>query len=229
MKIEFFFDKERDLKNIWRTCQKSDSYGYDFTKTVSKSILEVCQGKEFGKCKSDLKKQVVWVHKSPLIEDIVKLRNSSWSKIEKEYFKRLERITKHKFSLKKLIPVFMTSVQKCPYNADPKTASFYVNIFGNSFGAMQTCGHELMHIHLHNSPWWPSTEKEIGYEKTNNLKEALTELLNLEFRDLWVVKDVGYPNHQELRIYIHKQWLKDKNFKRLTTKCIKWIKKNGIK
>jgi hypothetical protein len=90
-------------------------------------------------------------------------------------------------------------------------------------------GHELMHIHLHNTDWWKRVKRKMGQEKTHDLKEALTELLNLEFRNLWIVEDKGYPNHAKLREFISKKWKKDKDFDKLTDNCIKWIKKNGVK
>ncbi len=86
-----------------------------------------------------------------------------------------------------------------------------------------------MHIHLHNTYWWKKVEDEIGYDKTHDLKEAFTELLNLEFRDLWIVKEKGYPNHEILRKYISKQWKNKKDFDKLTDNCINWIKRDGIR
>ena len=106
---------------------------------------------------------------------------------------------------------------------------FFVNFFSNIPHALDTAGHELMHIHIHNTDYWTKTEKEIGYDKTHDLKEALTELLNLEFKDLWIAEDRGYPNHTKLRKYISSQWKKEKDFDKLMENSIKWIKRNGIK
>jgi hypothetical protein len=84
-------------------------------------------------------------------------------------------------------------------------------------------------MHLHNTDWWDKVEKKLGNKKTHDLKEALTELLNLEFKDLWIVDDRSYPNHIQLREFIKKEWMKEKDFDKLTEDCIKWIKKNGVK
>ena len=56
---------------------------------------------------------------------------------------------------------------------------------------------------------------KIGREKFGDLKEALTILLNEEFRDLWIVEDKGYEIHQELRKRISEQWKKNKDFDEL--------------
>jgi hypothetical protein len=104
-----------------------------------------------------------------------------------------------------------------------------VNFFGGISNALHTSGHEIMHIHFHNSKHWEVCEKELGWNKTMDLKEALTVLLNLEFYDLWIIPDGGYPNHVELRRYIAQQWKKEKDFDKLIDSSIRWIKNNGVK
>lgn len=227
--IEFVFNKDYDLKNIWRACQVDKfSFGYDFKKTISKKIIQICEGKEFEKCKKDLEKKRIKIHNNQLVPETVKAFNQNWNKIEKDYIKRLEKITKIKFKIKK-IKGYLTTIQKCPYNPNKENPYFFVNFFSSLPNALHTAGHETMHIHLNNSPWWEKVTKELGEQKKYDLLEALTKLLDLEFVDLWIVEEKGYPNHQKLREYIKKHWLKNKNFNKLTDDCIKWIKRNGIK
>ena len=64
-----------------------------------------------------------------------------------------------------------------------------------------------MHLYFHKF-YWDDVEEQIGKEKTGNLKESLTILLNLEFKDLWFDTDYGYKEHKELRNFIEKQWRK---------------------
>ena len=48
----------------------------------------------------------------------------------------------------------------------------------------------------------------------NDIKESLTELLNLEFSDLMNGKrDEGYLQHQDMRAEIQKMWLVQKDIK----------------
>ena len=56
------------------------------------------------------------------------------------------------------------------------------------------------------------------------LKEALTVLLNLEFKDLWFIEDEGYKKHKELREFIAQEWKKEKDFEKLLKKCVKYLK-----
>ena len=76
---------------------------------------------------------------------------------------------------------------------------------------MLTAGHEIMHLHFHNTHW-SEIEEKIGKEKTFDLKEALTVLLNIEFKDLWFYMDSGYSLHKELRDFISKIWKEKKDF-----------------
>lgn len=227
-KVIFKFDEEKDLWNIWDTCNFKSIYGYDFRKQVTENIIKICQGKKYEQCKNELKKTMNGMYKNILIKITTNHFNEIWNKIEKEYFKRLEKITKRKFPFKN-VNAYLTTAGRCPYRPDLKPPFFYVGFFANISHMLHTTGHEIMHIHLHNTDWWKKVEKEIGNNKTHDLKEALTILLNLEFKDLWFVVDEGYPVHQELRKFIEKEWKKKKDFDKLTDNCIKWVKKNGIK
>ncbi len=80
-----------------------------------------------------------------------------------------------------------------------------------------------MHLYFHKF-YWDSVEKKLGKEKTSDLKEALTVLLNLEFKDLWFVEDKGYESHKELRNFIMEKWKEEKDFEKLLEKCVEYIR-----
>ena len=80
-----------------------------------------------------------------------------------------------------------------------------------------------MHLYFHKF-YWNKIETEIGKEKTGDLKEALTILLNLEFKDLWFVEDLGYESHKELRNFIMEKWKEEKDFETLLDKCVEYLK-----
>lgn len=226
--VKFKFNKGRDLLNVWETANAKAHYGYDFKKGVTKNILRICRNRKYESCRKELYQTMSPLYKNPLVDEVVDVLSKSWERIEGEYFERLERVTEQRFPFKK-VNAYLTTSGRCPYDCDPRSPSFHFNFFWGLPVGLQTSGHELMHIHLHNFSWWEEVEKEIGNKKAHDLKEALTELLNLEFRDLWIVDDRGYPNHTKLRNYISLQWKKKKDFDLLTEKCIKWIKVNGVK
>ncbi len=217
--VIFKFDKERDIYNIWETCNKDSSW-YDHKKNVSSTFLEICEGKEFDACKGELEEYRTKMNNSGMIEIFVESIQKAWNKINNEFFERLEKMTKRKFKFEK-VNVYITTVMRCPY--DYNEPSFMISFFRDLLSALSVCGHELIHIHFHNT-YWDKVEKEVGKEKTADLKEALTVLLNLEFKDLWFVEDRGYDTHKELRIFITEEWKKEKDFEKLLDNCINYLK-----
>lgn len=118
---------------------------------------------------------------------------------------------------------YITTVARCPYNYNKEDPHFFVNLFKSIPHALENSAHEMMHIQFHNT-YWQDVEKQIGKEKTSDLKEALTVLLNIEFKDLLLVKDEGYSIHEELRSFIEKEWGKKPDFDFLIEKCVEYIK-----
>jgi hypothetical protein len=98
-----------------------------------------------------------------------------------------------------------------------------VSFFRDLTTALSICGHELLHIQFHNT-YWGEIEKQIGKEKTADLKEALTVLLNIEFKDLWFIEDLGYDSHKELREFIAQEWGKKRDFDNLLSKSVMYLK-----
>jgi len=218
-KVEFKFNLKVDLFNLWQTATSSSKW-HDFKKSVSQNIVNICEGKKFEECEEELKRVIKNIHKNKLIEIYRKSLEESWREVEKEYFNRMEKIFKKKFPFKK-VKAYITTSGRCPY--DPDKPSFMVSLFYSLPGSLNTCGHEIMHIFFHHT-YWKDIEKEIGKEKTADLKEALTVILNLEFRDLLIALDQGYKSHKELREFIEKEWKKKKNFEVLLNKCVKYLK-----
>jgi len=226
-KVIFKFDKNKDLRNIWKTCNSKLSWGHDFKKNIPKEVIRICKGKKFEKCKKELENSTKAWRNINLIKIQISTLNKAWKTIEKEYFQRLKKITKKSFPCKEIYS-YLTTSPRCPYNPNGKIPYFYFPFFTGLPSILHTAGHEIMHIQVHKD-FWRKIKKEIGDKKTHDIKEALTILLNLEFIDLWGVVDRGYPNHQKLREYIKKQWKKKKDFNILLDKCIKYIKNNNDK
>jgi len=231
MKVEFILDKEKDLKNIWDTCNANPVSGCNWKNCVTENIYQMCHNKKYSECKKPLKKIIDSIYEKEILPQIANSFSKTWKKISKQYFTRLKKIIGVKNLNIKFSKIngYLTGSARCPYEPNKKNPSFFVNFFWGIPNVLQTAGHEIMHIYFHNSKYWDLCKKEIGYDKTHNLKESLTELLNLEFRDLWIVENLGYPNHKHLMKFINKQWKKKKDFEILINKSIKWIKKNGIK
>jgi hypothetical protein len=81
--------------------------------------------------------------------------------------------------------------------------------------------HELWHFYtwqVFGREW----ENKLGKQKYNEIKEALTVLLNVECKNLLPegITDNGYPQHKELREKIVVEWEKDKNIEKLWGKLV---------
>ena len=219
-KVIFKFDKEKDLFNVWETCNEGSSYGFDFRKNMDPKTISICENKKFEDVKNTLAKKFEKIYSSKIMLILLESINKAWKEINDEYFKRLEKIMK-KPVYKNLFTGYLTLSNKCPYML--KEDAFYFNFFRSIMETLRTAGHEIMHLQFHNT-YWKNIEKEIGNKKTHDLKEALTVLLNLEFRDLWFVEDNGYEIHKELRNFIADEWKKEKDFEILLQKCVEYLK-----
>ena len=220
--VIFKFRKENDLWNLWDTCNNSVSWGYDFTKKIDPKIIRLCKKKKLKDIKKKLEEYRKDIYSSEKISASVKLFNKEWKKINNRFFIKLREVMKKPICAK-LFTGYLTTVGRCPYDFNKKHPSFFINIFNKIPNALRTAAHEIMHIQFHNT-YWKRVEKQIGREKTEDLKEALTILLNLEFKDLGFARDTGYPSHKKLRKFIEKEWKKEPDFNVLIKKCIKHLK-----
>ncbi|MEK7185638.1 MAG: hypothetical protein AAB726_03380 [Patescibacteria group bacterium] len=114
--------------------------------------------------------------------------------ISSEFEKVAERI--FGISLEKEITVYLTVNNRCPYSIEENW--FFVSISQHS--QIGTIMHELWHFYT----WYKfgvSEEERLGAKKYNDVKEALTVLLNVECKHLLPegMEDSGYPQHQKLR------------------------------
>ena len=219
-RVIFKFDKEKDLFNIWETCNKNPSYGFDFKKNMNPKTVSICENRKFEDCRNELAKRFEKIHSSKLISIYLKALNDSWRTINNEFFKRLEKIMK-KPIYNNLFTGYLTFSNRCPYIL--KENAFYFGFFNSICDTLRLAGHEIMHLQFHNA-YWNEIEKQIGNEKTHDLKEALTVLLNLEFKDLWMAEDKGYESHNALREFIASEWKKEKDFEVLLRKCMEYLK-----
>lgn len=197
-------------------------YGHDFTKNMPNYIKSLALDKTFEESKKDILEFSKKIHKSIVMKNLPKTLNLAWSEIEEEYLKRLEKITDRPI-FPGDVKAYITTIGRCPYN--PKEKTFMVSAYANIPNIVLTTGHELFHLQFHEY-FFKKLEAEIGKEKTHDIKEALTTLLNIEFNDIFGVLDKGYEIHKELRRFVRDTWNKEKNFEELLIKCKRYISKD---
>ncbi|MDO8571195.1 MAG: hypothetical protein Q7R79_00760, partial [bacterium] len=129
----------------------------------------------------------------------------NWDSISDEFEKRAKRV--FGVSITDTITAYLTITGRFPYRIDEKY--FYVS--AKNTNANTVSMHELWHFYTWQK-FSQEAESKIGAEKYNDIKEALTVLLNIECADLMNGEvDKGYPQHQELRNKITIVWNQTKN------------------
>lgn len=221
--VIFKFDIEKDAKNYYDCANSDPHWGHDFTKSLRPEVLKKLRGKKWIEIREDtinMLKKGYSQHEEEKNKKLEKIQEA-WNKIEKNFFKRLAKITGRKIYTNEFIG-YITTIGRCPYN--PKEDWFMTNLFWDLDNTLATAAHEIIHLQFHHYFEY-DLKRKISNEKFQNLKEALTVLLNVEFSDLLKEKDVGYPKHKKLREFISRKWEKEKNFKKLLEKCVDYSNK----
>ena len=183
--VSFFFDKQRDLQNIWKAANSKSSLA-DFSRNIKPELLYLAEGRSLEETGQDIEKFNQKIYENELVRELPDILDKSWARIEDHFIKRLERITGKKFGSRQ-ITGYITTISKCPYN--PRESWFMVSLFNSIPGCMLTTAHELFHMHMHDY-FFDILKLDIGEEKAHDIKEAVTtSLLNMEFKDLWIVED----------------------------------------
>jgi hypothetical protein len=207
MQVNFTYNKDKD---IWCLLNKGKSSNNSQNSTKQYEQLVV----DFGDNPTE-ENVSVFIDKY-ITENNIDVQNRAnkfqkdWGSISAEFQKRAEEI--FNTPLPNDLTAYLTINSRCPYSIQGNF--FYVSI--QSSQARRTAMHELWHFYT----WYglgADQEEKIGKQKYNDLKEALTVLLNVECEDLLPegVIDTGYPQHQEIREKILQYWEKEKNIKNL--------------
>ncbi|MCX6719856.1 MAG: hypothetical protein NTV36_02000 [Candidatus Staskawiczbacteria bacterium] len=69
---------------------------------------------------------------------------------------------------------------------------------------------------------------ELNEKQIYDVKETMTELLNLEFSDLMESPDTGYPMHMKFREKFNQFWQEEKDIKKATGKLINVVVKKTV-
>lgn len=141
----------------------------------------------------------------------VKRLEYNWRQIEKQFIARTEKIFQFSYPASQ-ITAYLTTNQRSTYNIQENF--FFVN-FSSKF-PNHTIMHELLHFYTWHAFHDDLIENGIDEKQYNNIKESLTELLNIEFIDLMDgAHDDGYPQHIELRKKIRQLWSETKSLKKV--------------
>lgn len=212
MKIEFAYDPDKDVENFTKTLKSTTNQSLT---NFHKQYIER-HGEDFDaeKVRDFISNSLSGVN---MLEIISKIENH-WKPIEEIFIERCEKLFGIKYPLEK-ITAYLTTNNRCSYST--KGNYFFVYLH-NKESNNPTIMHEILHFYTYYTFHNELMSKEIPREKYEDIKESLTELLNLEFADLMNgATDWGYPQHQEMRSKVRDMWIVNYNINKVVNELIK--------
>ena len=209
MKLNFCYDKEKDtwcLLNKGKSSNNSPAPTNVYSELIDKYGID-----------PDVQKVSLFIdeylkEKGYDINDLILKCEKDFNNISSSFEQIAERV--FNVQLNTEITVYLTINNRCPYSIEEKW--FFVSISQNT--VIKTLMHELWHFYTWEK-FGTSEVSRLGVKKYNDIKEALTVLLNVECKDLLPEGsvDTGYSQHQELRQRILDLWSKEKDIQKLWT------------
>lgn len=207
MKVTFDYNKEKD---IWCLLKFGKSSTNSTSQTKAYKMLVDKKEENPTENETSIFVDKYIADKKINIQEYITNYQKDWDTISNQYKKVAERV--FNVSLPEDIIAYLTVNDRCPYNI--KDNFFLVSVPCSSMRNIAM--HELWHFYT----WYKFGvvwEEKLGKQKYNDLKEALTVLLNVECGELLSVgkQDNGYPQHKELREKIVQLWNKTKDIDKL--------------
>ena len=226
-RVIFETNIKADVKNLIGSVAATNRGGRDFSKDIDPKIIKIVKSNSKKKAFDLVMKRTSKFYKKnhKLIKLTLKQFEDTWKLIEKDYFKRLAKVTKKPICSQKFTAC-LTTAGRCPYW--PEKFWFMVSLLGSPLQACRLIAHEILHMQIlyYYKDKLPYFEKHPSKAKLAwALIESLTILLNEEFSDILFFKDNGYPDHQKLRARLSVEWRKTRDFDKFLPKAIEITKR----
>ena len=217
-KIAVKVDIFKDAWNWWHACNKI-SFGVDWSERIPSAIRSKIKGKRRGEAFAFL---VPYLKKLYIKENIKNKHNNLkkvFLKSGPAVFNRMRKLTGRKI-YKNFFTCYVTTFPRAPYDFDK--GFVWIPVIWPQETYVRTFVHELLHFQTY-AYWEKFCLKHITKEQFEELKEALTVILNESFIDLIAWPDKGYERHQRLRKKLFAFWKTNKNFDELVKFGIKLV------
>jgi hypothetical protein len=204
--LRFTYDLSKDAWNIIHAAQ---SKNHPTLTEVEQAYVDR-YGAEFKQAQLE-EFVVAYARERELnVDALVGERERVWRPIEQAFLKRMEQL--FKVTLPELPRVYLTIDKRCAYSF--RDNFFFVSMFGKF--PQLTVAHELVHFYTWHSFGKSPLAQGLPSAAFNDLKESLTELLNVACSDiLGDVRDLGYPQHTALRASIRDAFEKSGDVRRV--------------
>ena len=156
---------------------------------------------------------------------LVKQTEDMWNLVEERYFNKVEQIHKNKFPFEVIYGILSTTPMFYGYDFNKQNPWFACSI-ESPLKAIHTAMHEIMHVFFNQYFKEKYKEKfELNEEQLFMVKESLTILLNLEFKEIRIFMDIGKNGHEKLRENIKENWLKYKDIEKVLDEACIFLKR----
>ncbi|MDE1919579.1 MAG: hypothetical protein KGH56_02650 [Patescibacteria group bacterium] len=198
MRLIFKYDLQRDVDNFLKSAHAVNSR----KPTKFQRLYEEKYGSppEADKAASFIV-EYLEMHSIDMSERLKKIERE-WRAIELEILARMEKMFGMPYPADS-ITAYLSSNSRCTYNI----GGGYFFVHSESHHPNGIIAHELLHFYT-----WAALHDELEQsgvtkEQYNNVKESLTELLNIEYADLLHgYHDDGYPQHSQMRAKLRELW-----------------------
>ena len=197
MQILFKYDENMDMKCLLSKGAGSNNSPTKMTKTYELLVSQVDDLGDETKVKEFIRR-FIRENNIDIANNLSEI-NKNWIEVANKFEEIATRI--FRTNLNQDITAYLTITGRYPY--DTKENYFYVSLLKTNTNA--TIMHELWHFYTYAK--FGDYIDTIGASKYNDIKEALTVLLNIECKDLLGEEvDSGYPQHKDLREKITQLW-----------------------
>ena len=204
--ITFTYDLHKDVENIVRAAQSVNNPAPTrLWRAITAQCGEQPTTEEIAAFirAQDAKESVDW---RALCSDM----QAQWDRAEVTFVERAQRI--FGIALPHTVTAYITHDQRCTY----AIAQHYFFVSATASSVRLIVMHELFHFYTWYAYGRDATARGLSKSTYNNIKEALTVLLNEEFADLLDgAIDRGYPQHAALRAHILTAWRATRSLQRV--------------
>lgn len=204
---------EKDAWNWWHACNKT-SYNVNWQERIDLEIVKKISGKSkavaFQFLLPYLKKQ--YQNESEKLEVIRADAQARFDAEGKIALRHMEKITKYPLCHQNFT-CFLTTFPRCPY--DYEHGYVWLCALWPTKCYLGTFLHEVLHFQFYAYYQNLLEVQRLSKNQQENLKEALTVILNYEFLDFMCQKDNGYSSHIKLREQLEMQWQRKRDLKEL--------------
>lgn len=223
MKFEYKIHKDRyqDAWNWWDSCN-SINFGTDWSKKIESKIAKQIKGKTK---KEALDFLLPYLKDKYYETEIQKGTAFIQNELKNKFAYACEKMEKvmGKPLYRPLFHFYLTTFPSIPYNKDRG----FIWLHYKWKDPISTFLHELCHLQFIH--YWREKSKSsvfnLASEKFEDLKEALTVIIDEDFMPSIKAPDEGYAIHHDLRQKLTAYWKKEKDFNKLVNYGIKIVNK----